>query len=115
MTMNQSQPDIKDLSRLVKVLVPIFVAFASLGVVFYHLVEKWSWFDSLWFTIVTIATIGYGDFIPRTVEGKIFTMLYVFVGIGLFIFVANTFLRYQALRSIEAHKLRKEKNGKKNS
>jgi len=110
--MNQGQPDIKDVSRLVKVLIPIFGAFVGFGVVFYHLVEKWSWFDSLWFTIVTIATIGYGDFVPRTVAGKIFTMLYVFVGIGLFIFVANTFLRYQALRSIEARKRRKEKYGK---
>lgn len=42
MTMNQSHPDIKDISRLIKVLIPIFVAFVSLGVVFYHLVEKWS-------------------------------------------------------------------------
>ena len=110
--MNQSQPDIKDVSRLIKVLIPILGAFVTFGVVFYHLVEKWSWFDSLWFTIVTIATIGYGDFVPRTVEGKVFTMLYVFVGIGLFIFVANTFLRYQALRSLEAHKLRKAKHDK---
>ena len=112
--MNQSQPDIQDLSRLIKVLIPILAAFVSVGVVFYHTIEKWSWFDSLWFTIVTIATIGYGDFVPHTVEGKIFTMLYVFVGIGLFIFVANTFLRYQALRSIEARKIRKKRNGKGN-
>lgn len=110
--MNQGQPDLEDLSRLVKVLIPIFVSFIGFGVVFYHLVEKWSWFDSLWFTIITIATIGYGDFVPHTIPGKVFTMLYVFIGIGLFIYVANTFLRYQALRSIQARKLRKEKYGK---
>jgi len=113
--MNQGQPDIKDLSRLIKVLIPILIAFVSFGVVFYHYVEKWSWFDSLWFTIVTIATIGYGDFVPHTVPGKVFTMLYVFVGIGLFIYVANTFLRYQALRSLRARKTRKEKYGKENN
>lgn len=112
MIMNQGQPDIKDLSRLIKVLVPMLAAFVALGVVFYHFTEKWSWFDSLWFTIVTIATIGYGDFVPHTFAGKVFTMFYVFIGIGLFVFVANTFLRYQAIRSIQARKLRKEKNGK---
>lgn len=110
--MNQGQPDLKDLSRLIKVLIPMLAAFVALGVVFYHFTEKWSWFDSLWFTIVTIATIGYGDFVPHTFAGKVFTMFYVFIGIGLFVFVANTFLRYQAIRSIQARKMRKEKNGK---
>lgn len=110
--MSHNQADIEEVSRLIKVLIPILSMFIFVGVIFYHLVEKWSLFDSLWFTIVTIATIGYGDFVPRTVAGKVFTMLYVFVGVGLFVFVANTFLRYQTLRSIKVRKIRKARRDK---
>ena len=53
------------------------------GATFYHFVEGWRWLDSLYFSVITLATVGYGDFSPKTDAGKIFTMLYVFIGIGL--------------------------------
>lgn len=53
------------------------------GMVFYHQVEGWSWLDSLYFSLITLATVGYGDFAPQTPAGKVFTMIYIIVGIGL--------------------------------
>lgn len=47
--------------------------------------EPWTVTDSLYFTLVTISTVGYGDFAPTTVEGQVFTVLFCFVGI-IFIF-----------------------------
>lgn len=42
-----------------------------------------SWFNALWWVMTTVVTVGYGDYFPVTVAGKIFAMfLYVF-GIGL--------------------------------
>lgn len=55
----------------------------AFGGIFYHQVEGWSWIDSYYFTIITLTTIGYGDFAPQTVLGKIFTMLYVLIGLGI--------------------------------
>jgi voltage-gated potassium channel len=39
--------------------------------------------DGLWWSIITISTIGYGDIIPITPEGRIFTVILIWVGIGL--------------------------------
>jgi voltage-gated potassium channel len=40
-------------------------------------------FEGLWWTMTTVATVGYGDVSPTTVNGKIFAMLLYIVGIGL--------------------------------
>jgi len=53
------------------------------GTIFYHFVEGWSWFDSLYFCTITLTTIGYGDFVPTTEEARIFTIFYVLIGIGI--------------------------------
>lgn len=50
---------------------------------FYHSVEGWSWLDSFYFTIITLTTVGYGDFSPKTDLGKLFTMVYVVLGLGI--------------------------------
>ena len=61
----------------------------GIGTVFYRFVEGWSWLDSLYFCVITLATVGYGDFFPQTPLGKIFTMVYIFIGIGLLVAVFN--------------------------
>ena len=57
------------------------------GSLFYMLVEGWSVVDALYFSVVTLATIGYGDLTPTTDIAKLFTIFYVLIGIGL---VAST-------------------------
>lgn len=54
-----------------------------IGTWFYARVEHWRALDALYFTITTLTTVGYGDFYPKTDAGKIFTIFYIFVGLGL--------------------------------
>ena len=62
------------------------------GMVFYHNVEGWGWLDAAYFCVVTVATVGYGDFHPVTPEGRFFTILYIILGVamlGVFIQLAG--------------------------
>ncbi|MFD0858276.1 potassium channel family protein [Roseovarius aquimarinus] len=56
---------------------------------FYWYVEGWSLLDAVYFSVITIATVGYGDFSPQTVAGKVFTMFYVLCGLGIFVAAAS--------------------------
>lgn len=60
------------------------------GTWFYVQVEGWSVLDSLYFSFITLTTIGYGDFSPQTDSGKIFTMFFAAAGIGLFLKIIQT-------------------------
>ena len=53
------------------------------GVVFYRLTEDWSLADSLYFTIIALTTIGFGDFAPTTTLSRLFTVFYAIIGVGL--------------------------------
>jgi voltage-gated potassium channel len=60
------------------------------GTIFYSTVEKWSVVDALYFSVTTLTTVGLGDLAPTTMLGKLFTVLYIFVGVGLIAGFINT-------------------------
>ena len=53
------------------------------GTAFYTLQEGWPWLDALYFSVTTLATVGLGDVAPATDAGKVFTILFIFTGVGL--------------------------------
>ena len=78
--------------------------------------EYVSLWDGVWWAVVTVTTVGYGDLYPTTVQGRLIGMVLMFVGIGflslLTAAVASRFVReerseeheelIEALRRIEA-------------
>ncbi len=54
-----------------------------IGTIFYNRVEGWSLLDSFYFTVVALTTVGFGDFSPETTVGKLFTVVYLIIGLGL--------------------------------
>lgn len=53
-----------------------------LGTVVYMLLEHWSVLDALYMTVITIATVGYGEVRPLTPAGQVFTIVLIYLGIG---------------------------------
>ena len=51
--------------------------------------EDWSWFDSLYFSVITLPIINIGDFSPKTNFKKIFTIDYIIVGTSLILSFEN--------------------------
>jgi hypothetical protein len=84
----------------VRTAASLVAALILIASVFYWIVEGWPLLDSIYFSVVTIATVGYGDFVPRTVPGKIFTMAYIFCGLGIFVSAATALA--QAIASDQA-------------
>ncbi len=68
----------------------IFIILLLIGMLFYSYSEKWSYIDSLYFSVITLATVGYGDLHPTNPMSKIFTIFYVLVGVGLALYVATS-------------------------
>lgn len=65
---------------------PIFgsvVIVLTVGTLVFRGLEGWSLLDSLYFCVVTLATIGYGDLTPTTDTAKLFSIFYVLVGVGI--------------------------------
>jgi len=63
---------------------PIFIYAAVMlviGAALFHFLEGWTWLDSFYFVVITLTTIGYGDFVPTMPVTKLITIFYGLNGI----------------------------------
>ena len=72
-------------------------------------IEGWPWIDAAFFAITTISTVGYGDITPVTTAGKIVTMVYIMLGLGVFV-AATSAVAEALLRRGEQARRRKDEN-----
>jgi voltage-gated potassium channel Kch len=72
----------------------IFLVFLSGGTLIYSSIEGWRYIDSTYFIVATVTTIGYGDFVPQTDIGKIFTIFFSFLGISMAFYFFTLFGKY---------------------
>lgn len=80
----------------IRFLALIFLILSSIagGTVVYSTLEGWSLLDSLYFSTVTLTTVGYGDLHPTKPSSKIFTIFFVLVGVALMLYALSILGRY---------------------
>lgn len=77
------------------------------GTTFYSLVENWSVLDALYFSVVTLTTVGFGDLTPTRPISKAFTIIYILTGVGLL----TAFIRALVRQAIPSDKSSAEPKG----
>ena len=67
------------------------VGIVLIGTLWYWLVEKWSFSDSAYMTIITLSTVGFSEVQPLGTRGKIFTIGLILMGLLTIGYIVNRF------------------------
>ncbi len=78
------------LGRRLLVATCLLLAVIAMGVAGYMIVEGWSFLDSLYMTVISLTTVGYGETNPLTARGRVFTMFLLFCGVGTLAYGIST-------------------------
>lgn len=62
-----------------------------IGTLWYRLIEGWSWVDAAYMTVITLATVGYGETRPLDASGRVFTIGLIFMGVVTIGYIVNRF------------------------
>ena len=76
-------------ARIRIVLLAVLGAIAF-GTVVFHLLEGWSILDSLYVTVQTVTTVGFGDITPRTGLGRVFATVFMMIGVGVVLYALTS-------------------------
>src|SRR3954454_17565235 len=76
----------------IMLLVPTALILA--GTLGYYLIEpEYTLFDSLYMTVITVTTVGYGEVKPLSTPGRVFTIVLLLGGVFTIFYVATEFVR----------------------
>jgi len=74
----------------VRIVLMAVLAAIAFGTVAFHLIEGWSILDSLYVTVQTVTTVGFGDIVPGTVLGRLFATVFMMVGVGIVLYALTS-------------------------
>lgn len=82
--------------------VGLMVAVVLTGTIGYRIIEHTSWFDAYYMSLVTLSTVGFGEVIPLSHAGRIFTSFLILFNIGFFAYAVSTATSILADRKLRA-------------
>jgi voltage-gated potassium channel len=80
----------------------ILASIIVLGVIGYAFIEGWSFFDSLYMTVITITTVGYNEIHPLSTSGRLFSIFLIVGGVGGALYTLTGIIQYMAEGNIIA-------------
>ena len=84
------------MNRSTQILISLFLFFALilLGCFGYMLIENWRFMDSLYMTIITLATVGYSEVHEVSGPGRVFTLVLILLGGGFFLYLISDIIKF---------------------
>lgn len=79
--------------RKILLLVASLLALLVTGSLGYFWLEGWDFFDGLYMTVITLTTVGFGEVHPLSKIGRVYTMVLLFAGMGLMLYVITSLAR----------------------
>lgn len=76
------------------VSVLLSVALIGIGCAGYMIIEGWNFMDALYMTIITLATVGYGEVNKVSMEGRMFTVFLILLGVGYFLYLVGNIIQF---------------------
>ncbi len=74
----------------VRIVLGAVLAAIALGTISFHLLEGWSILDSLYVTVQTVTTVGFGDLTPQTRLGRAFGTVFMMLGVGVVLYALTS-------------------------
>lgn len=65
-----------------------------IGTIGYVFIDNYTWFDAFYMTIITVATVGYGEVEPLSNAGKIFTAFLILTSFGTFAYAVSSITKF---------------------
>ena len=83
-----------DSTRHLKISIFLTMGIIVLGTLGYHFIEGWDVFDALYMTVITISTVGYREVHDVSINGRLFTISIVLLGVGFSLYVAGAVVQF---------------------
>jgi voltage-gated potassium channel len=72
----------------------ILVVVVGLGTLGYALIEGWNLLDSLYMTVITLATVGFNEVHPLSPSGRVFTIVLILFGVGIIAYAVGSLIQF---------------------
>ena len=80
--------------RHLRFSIAALLSIIAIGTFGYSMVEDWSLFDSLYMTVITLATVGFKEVQPLSDHGKLFTIVLIISGTGMIAYTLSSLLQF---------------------
>lgn len=92
-------------------IIALVILVTLFGVTGYQIIEGWNFLDSLYMTVITLTSTGYQEVHPLSENGRLFTIVLLFIGVGIVAYSISTLMSY--FMSIDLYKRGRDKMNKK--